>query len=317
MCTVFKVGHDRSLDQTVFIREKFDRTVHYFFQAHRKLKGGDRIELLTSYQASYEDMRERKGYGLKNLHRGDKTDQDLSSSLRRNFEVRIIVERTIEKLGPRELFDTLKFVVDIWAYLIKRVAPSMSRQRNDVLRSELSSFQWKAVFRMLWLAKLFRKRAAAIEQDFSSTTGYETLTKDLVESSRILIAEIAVPKELDDLSYLLRGGMFDPSGQCVKKTITEEFTEEILYGIRDKIRSPFSGSMWCRMGKSVLEKLVLAVAKVKLSNVRENWSTKEEKELGDAFLEIATGAATELSQVSSSGNNVLTSSFCNCSTFNL
>jgi hypothetical protein len=246
-------------------------------------------------------MRERKGYGLKNLHRGDTTDQDLSSALRRNFEVRIIVERTVKKLGPRELYDTLKFVVDIWVHLIKRVTSSMSRKRSDVLRSELSCLQWKAVFRLLWLAKLFKKRAAAIEQEFSSRKGYETFTKDLVESSRVLIAEIVVPKDLNDLSCLLEGGMFDPSGQCVKKAVTEEFTEEILYGLRDKIRSPFSGSMWSRMGKGVLEKLVLSVAKVKLSNVRENWSTKDEKELGDAFQEIATGAAAELSQVRSTG----------------
>ena len=83
------------------------------------MKRGDKVELLVDYFDIYEEMRERKGYGLANL-KGVKSDEDLATSLERNFADRSAMELTIKDLNVGELFVMLDWLEPIRSEL-KRI----------------------------------------------------------------------------------------------------------------------------------------------------------------------------------------------------
>jgi hypothetical protein len=64
------------------------------------MKKGDTVELLVNYGLHYEDIRERKGYGLKNQREGLGGDaEDKAARMQRNFHEREQAEHDIEDLG--------------------------------------------------------------------------------------------------------------------------------------------------------------------------------------------------------------------------
>ena len=87
---VCQVGHDNNLLQTVLALEKDNGSVHYYIKILKPLKKGDTIELLVSYTASYEESRERKGYGIRNKH-GFANDTDLTERTCRNMNDRCVL----------------------------------------------------------------------------------------------------------------------------------------------------------------------------------------------------------------------------------
>ena len=78
---VNEVGNSGS-KENVLIRSADDsHTVEYYVRLMESTKPGQTVELLTNYGTPYEDVRERKGYGKKNLHQRDKSDDDLGARL--------------------------------------------------------------------------------------------------------------------------------------------------------------------------------------------------------------------------------------------
>jgi len=69
--------------------EKDNGSVHYYIKITNPLKMGDTIELLVSYTASYEESRERKGYGIRNK-KGFASDTDLTERTCRNIHDRYV-----------------------------------------------------------------------------------------------------------------------------------------------------------------------------------------------------------------------------------
>ena len=124
---VNEVGHDKRNKQNVCALDKDDRTVHYFLCIEDPMKRGDKVELLVDYFDIYEEMRERKGYGLANL-KGVKSDEDLATSLERNFADRSAMELTIKDLNVGELFVMLDWLEPIRSELMRTIKPSSHQQ---------------------------------------------------------------------------------------------------------------------------------------------------------------------------------------------
>ena len=93
---VNEVGHLPDLHENVYIRDNGEAgAVYYYISVDEKhsMKRGDTVELLANYGESYEEVRERKGYGLVNRKErigGD--SENKSAKFRRNFVERSQVE---------------------------------------------------------------------------------------------------------------------------------------------------------------------------------------------------------------------------------
>lgn len=87
--------------------------VYYYISIDEQhaMKKGDTVELLVNYGNHYEDVRERKGYGLKNKEGLGHDAEDKAAKLQRNFSERReaeheIVDLSFFKVGNCSLFTT-------------------------------------------------------------------------------------------------------------------------------------------------------------------------------------------------------------------
>lgn len=88
----------------MLLRRAHDRIVKCFVKFDEAMKPGDSVELLTDYGKPYEDVRVRKGYHSKNIHRGDKSDdQVFGARMKRNFALRFTTEEMCAKLSLPDL----------------------------------------------------------------------------------------------------------------------------------------------------------------------------------------------------------------------
>jgi hypothetical protein len=289
---VNEVGHDTKLVQNVFIRDENDRTVHYFFRATQSMKGNETVELLTNYKDTYEDKRERMGYGLKNILRGDKSDEDRPTLLRRNFLLRSRIEEKLGELSLREVMSVTEFITEkIWVPLsaISKDFLSKLEDEETPVSSPLTCLQWKALFRLVWLGGKIRSRLISLEKKFSRVKGYKLHCGYFMEMCTRMLGKIHFSNM--DLSTLLGGGILDQQSQCVREAVLGELTEETLYSMRSMIRQPFCESFWCPIGSGLLEELSLSVARVRLRDFGEK---KTEEQLRGDFLAAAASSMEKL-----------------------
>ena len=255
---VNETGHNHSkYTQNVFVGEADNRTVHYFFRTTKTLRGSETVELLTNYRHTYETSRERKGYGLKNIYRGDKSDEDRALRLRRNLRSRIHVEESLSEVSLPEMYRHLKYIFEnIWTPLSTSASEFLDRSDDSPL-SPLSCLQWKALFRLNWLAGKFSERIDTLKEELSGTgcfkyhVGFHSGCKKMLEQI-----------ELAPTPRLLSESLLDSSGLSVRQTVLEEVTEEMFFDARDRIRLPFNNSFWCQVGSDFLGTLSLKIAEI-------------------------------------------------------
>ena len=78
-----EVGHANVYKRNVFTAVGGSDNVHYYAKIEKRMKKGDTVELLTDYKSTYESVRERKGYGLRNLDSTVKSDADQGAFIQR------------------------------------------------------------------------------------------------------------------------------------------------------------------------------------------------------------------------------------------
>ncbi len=151
-----EVGHS-GLEANVYITQTHNRSPKYFIQLNGAMRPGETIELLTDYKKQYEPMRVRKGYGLKNIHRGDKSDDDPATRLNRNLADRAIIEKLCTTVSLPDLTRVANYVSKkIWVplcELVRSVAPEFPEGV-----ALLSPIQWVAFLRIIWFQKMARTR---------------------------------------------------------------------------------------------------------------------------------------------------------------
>lgn len=107
---VNEVGYSRDLKQNVFSREAEDRVVRYYFYVDKPMAKGDTVELLSHYDNMFEPSRERKGYGLKNLFGGVKSDEDIAARLVRNVKDRLALENSLQTMNIADFQQILHMI---------------------------------------------------------------------------------------------------------------------------------------------------------------------------------------------------------------
>ena len=278
---VNEVGHGNEYTQNTFVRELDERTVHYFFRTPRELQGGDSIELLTNYRKEYEDARERKGYGIKNIHRGDKTDQDYATLLKRNLLLRVNVEATVNGLSLPELARHMSYLAsNIWEPLYSQAEAFLLAPRTHPA-TVLSILQWKALIRLAWIRELSVKRLAALRAEFSNRNGCQLHCGGFANLCDQIHQKMQIGQEVD-LSVLWS----ERFSGSIGKEVVVELSEVHFYNLRDRIRLPLQSSLWCPLAADLLQDLSRLVVK----------RSADPNRLQELFLRTATRCMQRIAQ---------------------
>lgn len=225
---VNEVGYDKKLKSNVFIRERDDRAVHYFFHADEPLEPNQTVELLTNYGSHYENNRDRKGYGLKTMYFGDKDDSDQASKLRRDMIARSAMEAEVGFLEkPADVIRLISFVYEeMWTPLVLKASRWLLKDRSLSIKP-LTHLQWRALFRMVYFSKSVKKKLVSFEGDPKySADSTDKMNRSIENAGKMSFEKL-------ELKYLSEPSFFN---EAVRETVRSEMQEEVLYGLRDRIR---------------------------------------------------------------------------------
>jgi hypothetical protein len=247
---VNEVGHNNKSKQNVFICPRDGRAVQYFIKLASPMKKGDQIELLTNYGKVYETIRERKGYGWRNLNRGLPSNEDRASGLKRNLGDREDAENTIMLLNCPNLVSMIEFVKErIWLPVWTKAQASHASVNNSASRGDVSppsSEQWIALRRIHWLRTVFLRRVCDLEEQPPPEYGYPykssyTYCRALLDS----MEENRFPVAVESAESVF----------AIGEVIRQEIIEEMHYTMREKLLMPFDRSIWCPLAADLLEML--------------------------------------------------------------
>jgi len=109
---VNEVGHNPQLHTNVLIRDKNDRSIHYYVAIDKEhaMKKDDSVELLVDYGDVYEEVRERKGYGRVNINSSD--EDLLQKNLMRSIRDRSEVEKDCLDIKVVDMFHLVEFLTN-------------------------------------------------------------------------------------------------------------------------------------------------------------------------------------------------------------
>jgi hypothetical protein len=150
---VNECGHDIDLVENVCSLETC-RSVSYYVYIDRPMEAGETRELLINYREKYEEIRERRGYGLANIHHGIKGDEDGVSRVLRNQKERLPTEATIMSCSEKEIRMLVNFIKE---RVLSGVIEATSQVRSDTEMDVLAG-QFVARRRIHWLSQLCKTR---------------------------------------------------------------------------------------------------------------------------------------------------------------
>ena len=152
---VNECGHDVDLVENVCSLGPC-RSVSYYIYIDEPMQAGETRELLINYKGKYEDIRERRGYGLANIRHGVKGDDDDVTRVLRNQKERLSTQTTIMSCREEEIQTVLEFikqrVLDGVVEAISHVQSVRNADMNVLAR------QFVARRRIHWLSKLCERR---------------------------------------------------------------------------------------------------------------------------------------------------------------
>ena len=322
---VNEIGHNKNLKQNVFIGEDYDRTVLYCIHLDSPLRKDEPVELLTNYRSVYEQVRERKGYGLKNMSWGLRCDQDRASRFLRNWEDRIHCGERLKNLfltrpltwkkkahPPSQFMDLrlmIKFVHDaIWRPNFEAATEFLSsfhqiRSSRDSSHSPLSCQQWVALRRVQWLSALFAERLDTYEQRLKMDE--HAINNNLAFPYSSILSELRCMlhnmMKSDVLIQIMKLGhvVTDTFGSSIYNAIREEIAEELCFQCRDHLPMPFDQAVWCPVALDLLDKLCTLTVPFALANTAGE-RDKIRRTLQGYFLMAAKHAAIEIFKCSDS-----------------
>lgn len=150
---VNECGHDIDLVENACSLETC-RSVSYYIYIDKPMEAGETRELLINYREKYEEIRERRGYGLANVHHGIKGDEDGVSRVLRNQKERLPTEATIMSCSEEDIRMLVNFIK---GRVLSGVIEATSHVRSDADMDVLVR-QFVARRRIHWLSKLCETR---------------------------------------------------------------------------------------------------------------------------------------------------------------
>lgn len=237
----------------MFIRQDRygNRVVQYFFVPARPMNIGDKVELLTNYFATYEKIRESKGYGAKNLKGMVRSSEECRAArYEYDFEERDLIEKVVfnsmeqERLSISEVTEILEDLHDhTWEPLEKAYRTT----------KELTCRQWVCMRRIQWLAAVLRRRIDSDEEFQCDEMAQLYPYSGTFQYCRDLLGKMEWRYFGRTLSVIQN--IVDVHGKLVKTALQEEVTQEILYSLRDKIPKACNKSFWCPIAVELIEAL--------------------------------------------------------------
>jgi hypothetical protein len=247
---VNEVGYSNVHRQNVYSASVDGNTIHYFFwPGQDQLSINEPIELYTKYRIGFEYIRERRGYGKRNVMYGLPSDEVAVARLERNFsdreeatnDLRLIAEDDAKE-GTNGLSRQFVFLRDVWSLLLAG-------------KGTLSGEQIVALRRISWLASALGdivdcavdfavpvepSLANAITKWVASVVGESTLFHNVLQSTNKTSAEALKSKALES-----------------------EIIEEVLFQVRKKMPLLMDTNLYCPIARELIEDLCLQRFKIK------------------------------------------------------
>jgi hypothetical protein len=220
--------------------------IQYYFVPPRALKAGEEIELLTNYGDTYEDVRDRLGYGWNVLNGRALDDNDLGSKIERDRQDRINCVGKVRTLEYQDQRNESKYRSrPLEFHEIYELLDSFCEQTWDPIcalikaKSSLTVRQFISARRGCWLASIF-------EQIIMELLPNECcILKDFCKTRLDMVLEWDLPDGILIDTLLL----VDTKGIHVNRTPQEvlraEMKSEIAFTVRDVLPSLFDTAIYC------------------------------------------------------------------------
>lgn len=273
---VNEVGHNPKLTHTVHSLEKDDRTIEYYLKIDTPMKRGETVELFVDYFDVYEDVRERKGYGLANIDGTIKSDEDLGTRIMRNYGERDEIKEILSDIALWKMYDMLEWLDSIYQELARMVGrfvvESLKSDTIQVLPPSdcPSALQFVALRRLHWLGGIFKEKIAHFkeanehaETRDASSAGVVAMFGGVVEQCSVVANRLqgfSFSTLLEAMSKVPE--LTDSDGINIKSFWEAEVVEELCYGVKDVVQAPLNSSMWCGVARDLTRRLCLATASV-------------------------------------------------------
>jgi hypothetical protein len=285
------------------------RVVQYFVKLDDGLEKCKPIELLTSYQALYENVRDRKGYGIRHLLRQEPSDDEsLAFRLFRNFDDRLDAKGIVSLTDNIfDLYKLVKFISEkIGNPIFKIIKDYFTAVRSDLNEfPTISTNQWIAARRIQWLMSVFQKKLIILSE-----------SKENIDNLLFQFYSFKIDQILDGLDASLADvlsldhNLRTSNGASIRDVMNQEMLEEICFwinhgdsltGVTDihvPMPRPMDDSLYCPVAQRLIHRLCEHVSCFLLSSRSYDFAMSGEvkQNLATALYESAVSAKEEVLQ---------------------
>jgi hypothetical protein len=263
---VNEVGHDPNLVYNVTPLETSSGSIHYYAHPKTPMVVGESIELLVNYGDTYEEVRERKGYG-KLTHEGDDIDRQRVKS---NQAERVMIEEQIYSQSLEEIYDLLIRLQGTFQSILRATDASILKEpiSNNMTR------RWTARFRMHWIETLLRKRCNALRRGYlRRSRGDDFLCTN-------------IDMILDTMKF--RSNCITPclmKHEVAHQAFTKEILEENVFIASKKkaLVQPLDPHLWCALSRRLVYKIAQELSfEYRIGNININDAIKKVYEMSKA-----------------------------------
>ena len=223
------------------------------------MEKGQQVELLADYADHYEEIRERKGYGLRNMNGEVKSDEDPHWRYLRNVQTRELAVSALKEINAfYNIHSTMEYIEEGIRNPLMQVFDSFFtalKIKSDV-RNVPASPQWVALARMHCISHVLTQRLDYFEKSFKLDPvecGDGMLEECRSWANRLRWTQFHTLLEIDEK-------LVDGAGVNIRKAIEAEITEQVWYSLRSTLKEPFNGAIWCPVASELVASLSKDVA---------------------------------------------------------
>lgn len=242
-------------------------------------------------------VRERHGYGLRNLRDDLPSDQaSLAQLLKRNFADREDLQNLLKLTQDvTSLYCLVKYICyEIWSPIFRKLRCFCVACDSGANPVPLTATQWVAVRRISWMLDEFSEWI----KSHQIPPEYQDLKRE-VEAMLKRIDEEA-QNYFDKVMQLDRDreGILDVNS---RRAVDTEIIEEICFEFRESLPLAFDESVYCSVSRRLLTTLVKEAQKWLFRDPENHAATKQ---LLQCFYKAAESAKNEILQCVEKGENV-------------
>ncbi len=286
---VNEVGHNQSLHETIHALDEDDRTIKYFLMIDNCLKKGDEMEVFVNYKERYEENRERKCYGAKNLSGETRGDDHLPSRLMRNFVDRREVLGCIQEADVMDLYLLVDFCFELGQNLHRSLHDFLMTVhfgKDNCFVSPITAIQITAIRRLDWLVTALEDRSNDLQKKLAPSESQAAFY--LLKQSHFFLSQMRWGRWTELFAFLEKyPTLLDKHKKNLSTALEQEGVEEICFEVSEKLAMPLDESRWCSVAIELTHALCTATAKAV-------WQNLDRRALAVNFVVAAAKAAQEI-----------------------